>query len=221
MIFTTTRGVLKVGNALELIKDVSDESVKLVLADYPFKVRGGRKKYFEFLKATAQEFCRVLTDDGWLAVINNPSNLFRLAPYLQDLEFRNEVVLVRPHSFHPPGMFGFKHNALWLLSKKKQKLNLPKKMSDVMEYQNGYRGHGGWHPEVIPEWLAQLIVVTTTDEGDVVLDPFLGSGTTAVVAERLGRRWIGFEINPEYAEIAVQRIKAELAKKKQTGLMGR
>ena len=52
-----------------------------------------------------------------------------------------------------------------------------------------------------------------TKEGDIVLDPFIGSGTTAVVCERLNRRWIGIEINPEYCEIAKQRIQDYLNNK--------
>jgi len=48
-------------------------------------------------------------------------------------------------------------------------------------------------------------------EGDTVLDPFLGSGTTAVAAKQLGRHYIGIEICPEYCEIAKQRLKQRLA----------
>jgi site-specific DNA-methyltransferase (adenine-specific) len=45
--------------------------------------------------------------------------------------------------------------------------------------------------------------------GDLILDPFLGSGTTAVVCERLGRRWLGCELNPDYAAMAEARIERE------------
>ena len=211
--FETQLGKLYCGDALELVKELPNKSVKLVFADYPFKVPGGREKYIGFLKATAEEFKRVLTKDGWLVVINNPTNLFHLAPYLQDLEFRNEVVLVRPHVFYPPGMFGFKHNAMWILSKKKQKLNIGK-VADVMDYQNGYRAEGAWHPEAIPEWLARLVIEATTEEDDIVLDPFAGSGTVLVVAEKLGRRWIGIEIKEEYCKLAKDRVLMVLREKK-------
>jgi DNA modification methylase len=59
----------------------------------------------------------------------------------------------------------------------------------------------GKHPARMPEELAELFIRLATDEGDVVLDPFLGSGTTARVARRLGRRTLGFEIHPEYIEL--------------------
>jgi len=189
--FETKLGKLYLGDALEIMKELPDGQFRLIFADYPFKVPGGRKRYFEFVRRTAEQFDRLLADDGWLVVINNPTNLFRSAPYFQGFEFRNEVALIRPHAFHPPGMFGFKHNNMWILAKKKQKLNLDDKIADVMEYQNGYRGKGkAWHPEPVPAWLVEMIVRATTCEGDTILDPFLGSGTTAVVAEKLGRRWL-------------------------------
>ncbi len=63
------------------------------------------------------------------------------------------------------------------------------------------------HPAVYPEYLVQELLKLTTQPGDVVLDPFLGSGTTAVVAKRMGRHYIGIEINHEYCEIANERLK--------------
>ena len=65
------------------------------------------------------------------------------------------------------------------------------------------------HPAPFPERLAERLIKLYTWPGDLVLDPFLGSGTTAVVCERLKRRWIGCEINPEYAALAEKRIQQE------------
>ena len=62
------------------------------------------------------------------------------------------------------------------------------------------------HPAQYPESLVKRIVLSSTDKGDVVLDPFMGSGTTAVVARKLGRNYIGYEIEPEYINIATNRI---------------
>jgi DNA modification methylase len=58
------------------------------------------------------------------------------------------------------------------------------------------------HPAVYPEFIVQELLNLTSQPNDVVLDPFIGSGTTAVVAKRMGRYYIGFEINPNYCEIA-------------------
>jgi len=65
---------------------------------------------------------------------------------------------------------------------------------------------GNIHPAVYPEFIVQEIIKLLTKENDIVLDPFLGSGTTAVVAKRLKRNCIGIEIHPEYIEYAQKRI---------------
>ena len=64
----------------------------------------------------------------------------------------------------------------------------------------------GAHFAVMPEALVEPCILAGSEPGDLVLDPFTGSGTVAVVALRHGRRFIGCELNPEYAEIARQRI---------------
>ncbi|MFI8572067.1 DNA-methyltransferase [Stenotrophomonas bentonitica] len=64
------------------------------------------------------------------------------------------------------------------------------------------------HFATFPERLIEPCVLAGAPAGGVVLDPFMGAGTTAVVAERLGRRWVGCELNPEYAAIAEARIRA-------------
>lgn len=64
----------------------------------------------------------------------------------------------------------------------------------------------GAHFAVMPEALVEPCVLAGSQEGDTVLDPFTGSGTVAVVANRLGRNFVGTELNPEYAKIAKERI---------------
>lgn len=64
------------------------------------------------------------------------------------------------------------------------------------------------HPTQKPEELVRKFILSSSSRGDLVLDPFFGSGTTLVVAEQLGRRWLGCEIIPEYAVWAVERIKS-------------
>jgi DNA modification methylase len=62
------------------------------------------------------------------------------------------------------------------------------------------------HPTQKPEALMDRMIRASSDEGDVVLDPFAGSGTTCRVAEILRRRWIGIELNPEYIELSKRRL---------------
>lgn len=69
---------------------------------------------------------------------------------------------------------------------------------------------GNAHPAVFPFDLARDHVATWSNPGDLVLDPFCGSGTTAKAAKTLGRQFIGLEVNPEYCRIAEQRIAQEV-----------
>jgi site-specific DNA-methyltransferase (adenine-specific) len=62
------------------------------------------------------------------------------------------------------------------------------------------------HPTQKPEELLRKLVLASSNPGDLVIDPFLGSGTTAVVAEQLGRKWSGCDISPEYCQWAAERI---------------
>ena len=67
----------------------------------------------------------------------------------------------------------------------------------------------GKHPTQKPEYLLERIILASTKEGDYILDPFVGSGTTGVVAKRLGRRFIGIDAEKEYLDIAIRRIEHE------------
>jgi DNA modification methylase len=62
------------------------------------------------------------------------------------------------------------------------------------------------HPAVFPEKLAQDHILSWSNEGDLVLDPFMGSGTTAKMAKLNNRNYIGFELSEEYCKIAEKRI---------------
>jgi len=68
---------------------------------------------------------------------------------------------------------------------------------------------GEAHFAVFPEKIPELCIRAGTKEGDIVLDPFMGSGTTATVAKRLGRQWIGIELNEEYAKFIKKKTAQE------------
>ena len=65
------------------------------------------------------------------------------------------------------------------------------------------------HPAPFPERLVEACMRLTTQEGDLVLDPFMGSGTTALVAERNNRRWMGFDIDEKYIDVSEKRVEGE------------
>jgi modification methylase len=72
--------------------------------------------------------------------------------------------------------------------------------------ENGHKAH----PTQKPEALLYRVLLATTEKGDVVLDPFFGTGTTGAVAKRLGRQWIGCEREEAYRRVALKRIEKEL-----------
>jgi site-specific DNA-methyltransferase (adenine-specific) len=71
---------------------------------------------------------------------------------------------------------------------------------------NKYRDE---HPCQLPIHLLERVILMSTDENDIILDPFMGTGTTAIAAKRLGRNYIGFELDREYVEIANRRLTYE------------
>ena len=84
-------------------------------------------------------------------------------------------------------------------------------MENIWIYEVGYMKSTDYldaysHPAIFPERLAKDHVLSWTTEGDTILDPFMGSGTTGVAAVQLGRNFIGIEIEPKYFEIAKKRI---------------
>ncbi|MFB3891404.1 MAG: site-specific DNA-methyltransferase [Phycisphaerae bacterium] len=81
----------------------------------------------------------------------------------------------------------------------------PKDVIDIPTTCNGM-GEKTPHPTQKPEELIRRLVLAASQDGAMVIDPFSGSGTTLVVAEQLGRRWMGCDVNAEYNEWAVQRI---------------
>ena len=66
-----------------------------------------------------------------------------------------------------------------------------------------------WHPTQKPMEIFTRLIKLSSKEGDVVIDPFLGSGTTAIAAKRLGRKYIGIENNEKFFKIAEERISKE------------
>lgn len=71
-----------------------------------------------------------------------------------------------------------------------------------------FKERAGWHPCQLPEALLERIIKVSSNAGDLVFDPFGGSGTTLAVARRLGRDWLGCELSEDYAAKALERIEA-------------
>ena len=197
-------GKVYVGDCLEFLRELPDGCVDAVVTDPPYgvglKCAEGTPPDDEYPLNALRECLRVS---------HGPVLAFGAAS-VRCLEAALSLKPDRMLVWHPSftlsktssnGMFWRWHPLwAWRLPKKQDAL-----WSDVLT--DNCDGHNWWnHPATKPESLMAKVVDAT--EGSI-LDPFLGSGTTAVVCERLGRRWIGCEINPEYVAIAEKRIERE------------
>jgi len=95
----------------------------------------------------------------------------------------------------------------YAISRQFKKANFPRgTMEDVWQIKPERKKHQDYHGATFPEDLVSRIVENFSDEGDVVYDPFLGTGTTAAVSKRLNRRYLGSEISKKYFDIANSRL---------------
>jgi site-specific DNA-methyltransferase (adenine-specific) len=99
------------------------------------------------------------------------------------------------------GFAGMRDNETML----SRKVALPSNHLHIPQKSNQYTAQSK-HPAVFPKELPEFFIKAFTDQGDIVLDPFMGSGTTAVAAKEHNRNYIGFELVPEYIEICNERL---------------
>ena len=150
--------------------------------------------------------------------------------YEQEFEYMFVMSKGKPKTFNPIKVkckyAGTKHwgkptyhktNDSGLVSVKQKNINDTKIHGNIFIYDTAKaskKGEYGGHPAPFPEALANDHILSWSNEGDIVLDPFMGSGTTGFVANKLGRHYIGIELNPEYVEMAERRIGLEKSRLK-------
>ncbi len=173
---------------------------------------------------------RILKDTGTIWVIGSYHNIYRVGAIMQDLGFwfLNDVVWIKrnplPH-FRGVRFTNAHETLLWCKKSRDQKkytfnyhalkrLNDDKQMRSDWELPictgaerlkvDGVKAHATQKPEA----LLYRVILASSQPGDIVLDPFFGTGTTGAVAKRLRRRWIGIEREAAYVEVARARIEA-------------
>jgi len=184
--------------------------------------------YDRFSRAWLAECRRVLKPDGAIWVIGSYHNIFRLGVALQDLGFwlQNDVVWRKTNpmpNFRGKRFTNAHETLIWAARDKKSRVTFNyealKAGNDDLQMRSDWlfpicsgperlKDDGGRkaHPTQKPEALLHRILIATTNPGDVVLDPFFGTGTTGAVAHRLGRYYIGIERDPDYVKAAAERI---------------
>ncbi len=187
----------------------------------------GFADYDAFTRAWLTAARHVLKSDGSLWVIGSYHNIFRIGTTLQDLGFwiLNDVIWRKTNPM--PNFRGTRfQNAheilIWAATGKEARYcfnyEAMKRLNDDLQMRSDWLlpicagperlKHNGskLHPTQKPEALLYRVILASSEPGDVVLDPFFGTGTSGAVAKRLGRRWIGIERDPGYLEAARRRL---------------
>lgn len=171
---------------------------------------------------------RALKETGTLWVIGSYHNIFRVGAVLQDLGFwiLNDIVWRKSNpmpNFRGRRFTNAHETMIWAAKSKDAKYTFNyealKALNDDVQMRSDWllpicagnerlRDSEGKkaHPTQKPEALLHRVMMTSTKVGDVVLDPFFGTGTTGAVAKRLGRRYIGIERDPGYLSVAKHRL---------------
>ncbi len=188
--------------------------------------------YDRFTKAWLREARRVLKDDGTIWVIGSYHNIFRVGTALQDEGFwiLNDIVWRKANpmpNFKGTRFTNAHETMIWCSKGEKARYTFNyrtmKALNDDIQMRSDWTlpicsggerlkdddGHKA-HPTQKPEALLYRVMLACTNPGDIVLDPFFGTGTTGAVARRLRRRWIGIEREEKYVKVARERIASTL-----------
>jgi modification methylase len=188
--------------------------------------------YDDFTREWLAEARRILKDNGTIWVIGSYHNIFRVGALLQDAEFwiLNDVIWRKANpmpNFRGTRFTNAHETLIWCAKDEKARYTFNyramKALNDDLQMRSDWvlpicsgqervKDEDGVkaHPTQKPESLLYRILLACTKPGDVVLDPFFGTGTTGAVARRLGRRWIGIEREPSYVKVARERIASTL-----------
>ena len=187
--------------------------------------------YDAFTRAWLAECQRVLKDDGTLWVIGSYHNIFRLGAAMQDLGFwvLNDIIWRKSNPM--PNFKGTRftnaHETLIWAAKSRDQKRYTFNYDALKVFNEDTQMRSDWtlalctggerlkdadgnkaHPTQKPEALLHRVILSATRTGDVILDPFFGTGTTGAAAKRLGRHFIGIERDETYADLAQARIDA-------------
>lgn len=183
--------------------------------------------YDKFSAEWLKECRRILKEDGTIWVIGSYHNIFRVGKIMQDLGFwvLNDIIWMKTNPM--PNFKGTRFNnahetLIWASKNKDSKYKFHYK--SLKAFNDDKQMRSDWyiplclgneriringvkaHSTQKPEELLYRIILSSSDVGSIVLDPFMGSGTTGAVAKLLGRKYIGFEKEGFYRQVAIDRI---------------
>jgi len=238
------------GDCLEIMKDIPNDSVDMTFADPPFNLKKKynhyedtkeKEEYLEWCNKWISEMVRITKPSGSIFVHNIPRWLSYFAEHLNKIAyFRHWIswdsggapmgkTLLPNHygilyytkskSYKDFKFYDIRYPhprcriCKELLKdyggKKDQAHSFGPLLSDVWSdiHRIRHKKRRDEHPCQLPVPLLERLILMSTDEGDIVFDPFVGTGTTAVAAKRLGRKYIGIDIDPQYIKITEKNLK--------------
>ena len=213
------------GDCLELMRDIPDGSVDLILTDPPYNI--SRANNFHTMGRAGIDFgewdkgadiftyigecARVCSKDGSFIVFNDWKNLGSIASYAEEhgfvtkdmlrLEKTNPMPRNRDRRYitdYECAVWFTNKGAKWTFNRQDPKYQRPKFVHSADK---------GFHPTQKSLSLMEELVKIHSNQGDTILDPFMGSGTTGVACAITGRKFIGIEMDEGYFEIASERIR--------------
>lgn len=220
-------------DCIEGMKMMEDGSVDLIVTDPPYEVNymekiknirdadHGTDKHIELSVDNAnnsinwRELCwqmrRVLKLHSHAYIFTSETLLFKIRPIMEEMGFKFIQLLIwvknRPTLDQTFGLkYLYKHEIVAYFMLGNRKLNMRNGRStiykhDIMGEQQNYV-----HPTQKPLPILRDFIINSSSPGNVVLDPFMGSGSTALAAKQTGRRYIGFELSGHYCDVAQDRL---------------
>lgn len=212
------------GDCLELMKDIPDNSVDLILTDPPYKTTsrgssggtGGMLKSDDFKKGNAfkhnaitfdewlPECFRVLKEGSHAYFMTNNKNLLRMLKAVESAGFNIFKTLVWAKNTAITNMYYMDSHEYIIFCRKGKAIKINNcGTKSVMFFDNP---KNKVHPTEKPVGLMTQLIENSTNDSDVVLDLFMGSGSTGVACAKTNRNFIGIELDRDYYDIAVNRI---------------
>ena len=205
------------GDCVEVMKEIPSASIDFISTDPPYLARYTSRDdrsianddNSNWLMPAFAQMYRVLKYDRFLLCFYGWNKVDRFFAAWRAAGFYPVGHLVWVKDYHSNERYvRYSHESAYLLAK-----GNPSKpsiaLSDVLEWK--YTGDE-LHPTQKPVMALLPVILAFSHVGDLILDPFAGSGTTAVAAQELGRRYIGIELDPAYAQKAQERVRHEISR---------
>ena len=215
-------------DCIEAMKELPEKSIDLVVTDPPYKtitggdsngknstrpkgMLSGNRKLFKHQKLKISdwipEIYRVLKNETHCYIFTNFLNLKEMLIEAEKAGFKLHNLLIWEKNNCTPSQYYMK-NCEYVLFLRKGKA---KWINDIGGSKTVHRFDNiignKTHPTEKPVDLLEFYIKNSSNEGDIVLDPFMGSGSTAIACINTNRRFIGFELDEKYYKIAIERIK--------------